>query len=267
MKISFFVNETKLAAKQASERLSGLASSLGIALTSADEADVIVTLGGDGTIIRALHSHQGKPLLGLNLGGLGFMASVEEKDFAKALELLSKGEYTVSCRTMLAVKDETTSIECNALNDVVIKSTTGHAAVVDLSIDGATATRYHSDGLVIASPTGSTAYSLSAGGPVVMPDSSSIVITPVCPHALGVRSLIVRDDCQIQVTNRKRSQLEAHDVMVCVDGEEKLLLSPDSSLTVCKSSLCANFVEFIGHDPYEILSRKLGWRGNNLTEG
>ncbi len=267
MKISFFVNETKLVAKKASEDLSRLVSRFGMTLTSDKEADVIVTLGGDGTILRAVHSHQGKPLLGLNLGGLGFMASVEEKDFIKALELLSKGEYTVSRRTMLAVKDDKSQVEFNALNDVVIKSTTGHAAVVDLSIDGATATRYHSDGLVIASPTGSTAYSLSAGGPVVMPDSRSIVITPVCPHALGVRSLVVRDDCQIQIINRKRSALEARNVMVCVDGEEKLLLPPDSSVRVFKSSLCANFVEFVGHNPYEILSRKLGWRGNNLTEG
>ena len=267
MKISFFVNETKKAAKEVADRLSRLAASLGVFISDAQEADVIVTLGGDGTILTAVHSHPGKPLLGLNLGGLGFMASVEEKGFAQAIEFLARGRYKVSRRTMISVRDEQTSAQYNALNDVVIKSTAGHASVVDLSVDGATATRYHSDGLVISSPTGSTAYSLSAGGPVLMPDSRSIVITPVCPHALGIRSLVVRDDCQIKVVNRRRSVVDARKVVVCVDGQEKFSLSPDCSVSVGKSQTYANFVELEGHDPYEILSRKLGWRGNNLNEG
>lgn len=264
-KISFFGNESKSAVRAALAKLPSLASRCGFMVTESADADIIVTLGGDGTILRAVHAFPGKTLLGLNLGGLGFLASVEERDYSTALALLSEGRYRLSRRTMLSVSGAD-GRSFLALNDVVLRRTAGHAAVLDLSVDGGAATRYHADGIVIASPTGSTAYSLSAGGPVLMPDSRSFVITPVCPHSLGVRSLVVRDDCVAALSNPLRQDAIMQPVMVCADGEEKLVLEPGGCVRVGRAAEDACFIEPEGCDPYEVLSRKLGWRGSNLNE-
>ena len=152
-----------------------------------------------------------------------------------------------------------------ALNDVVVaRETSGHAVRLDLAADGKPVTRYLADGLILATPTGSTAYSLAAGGPVLMPDSGGIVVTPSNPHALAVRPLVVRDDVRFTVTARPRSAGNDAPVAVYADGERVLTMPSGRSIEVRKSRKTAKLVELEGYDPYVVLARKLGWSGSNV---
>ena len=168
--------------------------------------------------------------------------------------MLAAGEFSVSERTMLDVGGTT------ALNDVVVmREMTGHAAVLDVSADGNSATRYMADGGVIATPTGSTAYSLAAGGPVLMPDTKCLVVTPMNPHALGVRPMVVSDAVKLTVTSR-RSVVGADERLgVYADGENVAMLKAGESVEIAKSARSAKLVELPGFDPYVVLNRKLGW--------
>jgi NAD+ kinase len=262
MKVHFYINEAKERTRAAGDALKVIAQQSGIEVVAASVADVLVAIGGDGTLLRAVREFPGIPVLGFNLGGLGYLANIEEKDFEKAMEALVRGDYRVSNRTALAVRKVGTEEWGFALNDVVImREMSGQAALLDLSIDGHSATHYFADGLVIATPTGSTAYSLSAGGPVLMPDSASFVVTPMNPHALGVRPMVVSDDVKFIVTSRRRETGEAEKIGVYADGCVAFMLDGDESLEIRKSELAVRMLELVGHDPYEVLARKLGWSG------
>ena len=151
-----------------------------------------------------------------------------------------------------------------ALNDVVIvREMTGHAAVLDLSADGRAAARYMADGIAVATPTGSTAYSLAAGGPVLMPDSRSLVVTPMNPHALGARPLVVSDSVSLKITSRRRVNGRAEKIGVYADGESVFMLGGDESVEIAIAATRAHFVELDGYDPYKALGRKLGWCGTS----
>ena len=264
-RIRFYVNDSKPHAIAACGRLAAAARALGLAVTDDASAQVVVALGGDGTMLRAVREFSGVPVLGLNLGGLGYLASVEERDFGKALEMLAQGRYRISERTMLAVGKRGDAARHEALNDVVIvREMSGHAAILDLEVDGRTATRYMADGLIFATPTGSTAYSLAAGGPVLMPDSGSFVVTPMNPHALGVRPMVVRDAAVHVVTARARAEGAAERLGVYADGAAVLQLASGESVEVAKSARSAALVELDGYDPYEVLARKLGWSGTSV---
>lgn len=270
MKIHFYANAEKPLAQAARVDLAARAARLGLADVgdaATDAADVIVALGGDGTILKAVHEFPNRPVLGLNLGGLGYLASVEEKDFPRALEMLATGRYRVSRRSVLAVskRGDPASVR-QALNDVVItREMSGHAAVLDLTVDGCTAARYMADGLVLATPTGSTAYSLAAGGPVLMPDSGSFVVTPMNPHALGIRSMVVRDSAVFVVTSRPRANGRAEKIGVYADGEYAFMLEADESAEIVRSPHDAAMIELDGYEPYEVMARKLGWSGSSAT--
>lgn len=264
-KLVFYVNSEKPRALEVCARLSAAAVGLGLeVLNSAcgvsTTADAVIVLGGDGTFLRAVHEFPGLPILGLNLGGLGYLSSVEEKDFDRALAALAAGEYRISERRMLAVNGR-----FSALNDIVVtRELTGHSALLDLEADGRTVTHYMADGLIFATPTGSTAYSLAAGGPVLMPDSESIVVTPMNPHALGIRPLVVRDAVRFTVTARSRTAGNPMKVGVYADGAPVLTLDEGSSVEIAVASTVAKLIELPGYDPYEVLSRKLGWSGSNV---
>lgn len=263
MKIAFYVNDSKPGAKDAAAALAVRAAALGLEVTDLDAlrpaagaSSLIVALGGDGTILRSVHEHPLVPVIGFNLGGLGYLASVEKKDFATALAMLAAGRYRVAERSMLAAGGAV------ALNDIVVtREMTGHAASLDLAVDGRPATRYLADGLVIATPTGSTAYSLSAGGPVLMPDSCSFVVTPMNPHALGIRPLVVSDAVRLTVTSRSRSHGTVERLGVYADGEPVTSLGPGETLEIVRASRPALLVELEGYDPSAVLARKLGWSG------
>ena len=129
-------------------------------------------------------------------------------------------------------------------------------------MDGRTATRFFADGLVIATPTGSTAYSLAAGGPILLPDSKSVVITPVCPHALASRPLVVRDDSRLSVRLVARPGAETLDIFA--DGEAVATIREEEEVVVEKAAATVPLVELPGADPFEVLSRKLGWTGSSI---
>lgn len=274
MKIAFYINDSKSGAKAAAEKLSSRAASLGLevadlrnsSLFTHNSSFLIIALGGDGTILRCVHEHPGVPVIGFNLGGLGYLSPVEKKDFDSALKLIAEGRYRIAERTMLSLNGRI------ALNDIVItREMTGHAAMLDLSVDGHRPTRYLADGLVIATPTGSTAYSLSAGGPVVMSDSRSFVITPMNPHALGIRPQVVSDSVRISVSSIVRDNLSTSQPFNCstslgvyADGESVAMLAPGGSIEIAKSEQVAKLVELEGYDPYAVLAHKLGWTGTSL---
>lgn len=257
--IAFHVNGSKPSAQSVRGRLAALAARLGMEVVDAKDGapDAVVVLGGDGTMLSAVHLYPGVPLLGLNLGSLGYLASVEEAQFDGAVSALAEGRFSISRRTALSVRG------VNALNDVVIsRGVSGHAIRLDFSVDGRRVTRFVADGLVIATPTGSTAYSLAAGGPVLMPASQSLVVTPVCPHALSSRPLVLRDTVRMEVSVEVR---EADDKpAVFADG--RLVGAVEAGETVCieKSGTTVPFIELDGVNPYEVLTRKLGWSGSSI---
>lgn len=264
MLLHFHTNEMNERAVAAKGQLMEVARECGFTVSEVgDGCDFVIALGGDGTILRAVRHHPGIPVLGLNLGSLGYLATVAENDFADAFRALAAGDYKVAERTMLAVTKPATGEGAIALNEIVVmREMTGHAASIDLSADSRSVTRYSADGLVIATPTGSTAYSLAAGGPVLMPDTASLVVTPMNPHALAVRPLVLCDDVKLAVTSRRRVNGAAEKLGVYADGESVFMLGGDETVIVAKAAERAHFVQLCGYDPYAVLSRKLGWSGS-----
>lgn len=262
-KIRFYVNTEKQDARARYVALTACCSALGLEETSGDDAEAIVTLGGDGTILRAVSEFGDRPVLGLNLGGLGYLASVGIGEAETALQKLAEGRYTVSPRTLLeARKADDIGI---ALNDIVVtREYSGRSVRLDLMADGKRVTRYMADGLIFATPTGSTAYSLAAGGPVLMPDSASVVVTPMSPHALGVRPLVVSESVRFTVTACSRTDGNDVRVGVYADGTKVMTLEVGESVEIAKSAQVARLIELEGYDPYDILARKLGWSGSNV---
>ena len=259
MKIRFYVNREKPLDEETRRRLDEDVAALELRVVEKG-ADVVIVLGGDGTFLHAVHEFPDTPLLGLNFGGLGYLASVGERDFAFALMKLASGRYRISERRMIEVNGKFA-----ALNDIVItREMSGHSTRLDLEADGRRVTSYMADGLIFATPTGSTAYSLAAGGPVLMPDSDSFVVTPMNPHALGVRPLVVRDSVRFTVTARPRTAGNALKIGVYADGEDVLTLDEGKSVEIARSAKTAKLIELEGYDPYEVLARKLGWSGSNV---
>ncbi len=257
--IAFHVNATKDSAHAVCERLSGVARGCGMSVVdaTAGNPDAVVVLGGDGTMLSAVHLFPGIPLLGLNLGSLGYLASVEEAHFDDAIRALSDGRFIVSRRTALNVRG------VRALNDVVVsRGVSGHAIRLNFSVDGERVTRFVADGLVIATPTGSTAYSLAAGGPVLMPTSQSVVVTPVCPHALSSRPLVLKDSARMEVSAEIRGDGDCPAVFA--DGRPIGVVADGDALTIEKSADTVPLIELDGVNQYEILTRKLGWSGSSF---
>ena len=260
MKVRFYINHEKPLAVVMRQRLDEDIKALELKAVTDVSADVVIVLGGDGTFLRAVHEFPDTPLLGLNLGGLGYLANIEERDFTFALKKLATGRCRISERRMIEVNGKFA-----ALNDIVItREMSGHSTRLDLAADGRRVTSYMADGLIFSTPTGSTAYSLAAGGPVLMPDSDSFVVTPMNPHALGVRPLVVRDSVRFTVTACSRTAGNAMKIGVYSDGENVMTLDEGMSVEIARSAKTAKLIELEGYDPYEVLARKLGWSGSNV---
>lgn len=266
-KIHFYANAGKLQVARRIGELEAAAEKLGLEVVAAAEAEAVVALGGDGTILRAAHVYPDLPVLGLNFGGLGYLSSVGEADFARALAMLAAGEYSIGERTRLEVRKPGTGQSALALNDVVAtREMSGHAAELELQVDGMSPSRYLADGVVFATPTGSTAYSLSSGGPVLMPDTGVVVITPMNPHLLAVRSVVVKDSSRIRLASCRRADGRSEKIGVYADGESVFMLGEGESMEVVKAGRPVAVVELSGYDPYSVLSRKLGWAGGKNGE-
>ncbi len=200
--------------------------------------DLAVILGGDGTFLRAAKVLRscGIPVMGINLGNLGFLTAAEYQDADKAVTKLLNGEYTIERRALLQTSFEGKISETLALNDVVI-ARTGFSRLIRLrlSVNGQEVENYQGDGVIIATPTGSTGYSLSAGGPVVSPLARTLMITPICPHMLHARPLVVSEDDVITVEVMRSSRSMEKEAQVTADGDEILSLSVGEKVCVQKT--------------------------------
>lgn len=224
--------------------------------------DLVVAIGGDGTMLRATRRavEADAPVLGINLGQLGYLAEVEPAGWQAALETFFAAGHQEAPRLLVAARvtgapDEPDGPELPlALNEVVIeKQAMGRTVRLGVQIDGAYFTSYVADGLILATPTGSTAYSLSARGPIVAPTHRALLLTPVSPHSLFDRSLVLEPSSTIAV-----SVLGDRPAAISIDGEHGGVLAPGSVVTVTAADRPARFVTFGGRDFHQILKAKFG---------
>ena len=216
--------------------------------------DLIVVFGGDGTLLMASHSFKGRevPIVGINLGGFGFMTVVNLNEIFSAMELILEGAYTTTKRMMLDVVIETedgATRSYSVLNDVVI--TRGNlSGMINLEtfVNDRYLTTFKADGLIVSTPTGSTAYSLSAGGPIVLPDLKSIIINPICPHTLTNRPIMLTPDSKVKVVLWTNDESAA----ATLDGQITEIIKPGDSIHVSKSSYYINLIDSPYRDYLEI---------------
>jgi NAD+ kinase len=240
----------------------------------ANRCDLIVVLGGDGTILSVARELRGAatPLLSVNLGTLGFLATILKKDLPQAIAKIQKGDFKITERAMLDIRVLRADREVSAhraLNDAVItRGSFSRLVRVEVTVDGELLTTYNSDGLILSTPTGSTAYSLSAGGPIMSPGASGFVITPICPHALSNRSVVVADSsiicAKLLKAVSRRYSTEPLECLVTVDGQEQVPLRPTDVVEARRSSSPLRLVTLPGHSYFEILRHKLHWSGSNI---
>ena len=228
--------------------------------------DLLIVLGGDGTILRALHSFRGSvpPVLGINLGSLGFLTGVSGEEWPKAVESIVARDYQLSTRTLLRVelqRADGAAEVFTGLNDAVVSR--GHHSQlikVEVRIDGEEMSVYHADGLIVATPTGSTAYSMSAGGPLLLPDSACLVITPICPHVLTNRSTVVADTARLEL----RLVGPGPGVTVNVDGQEIRDFGAGDVLRISRAQEQLQLATLPGRTFSGVLRDKLKWSGSNV---
>jgi NAD+ kinase len=241
------------------------AAALGVeaALTKAElvaQADLVVVLGGDGTLLSVVRhlNERSVPILGVNLGGLGFLTSVTSEQMFDVLAATLDGRVDLDRRLMLSAHLQRPDTPAwTALNDVVItKATLARMIDLETSIDGEPVCTYKADGLIVASPTGSTAYSLSAGGPIVHPSVGVVVLSPICPHTLTNRPMIVSDTCVVRIAVRTADDNE---VAMSLDGQESVRLVNGDVLEVRKSRTQVALVRPPGVSYFAVLRTKLRW--------
>lgn len=224
-----------------------------------DLCDVAVAIGGDGTTLNVAKkaAELGRHILAINAGRLGFMCGLE-KDELHLLENVVNGDYEVDERMMLKAEllsDGNVLSEFHCLNDVVV-SRGNFARLIDIHIscDSRKVTDMRADGVIISTPTGSTAYSMAAGGPVVSPDASCIISTPICPHSLMDRSIVFSTDKEIYITTDSDKN---NNPIMTVDGQEAVEMCAGNTIRVSKSNMKAKLIKLKPENFYEILSRKL----------
>jgi len=225
--------------------------------------DIIVVFGGDGTLLVASRSLKGLdvPIIGINLGGFGFLTVVNLNEMFSAMELILKGKYKTSKRMMLDAifqGEGERRIEKSVLNDVVInRGDLGRMIHLKTFVDDKYLATFKADGLIISTPTGSTAYSLSAGGPIVFPGLNSIIINPICPHTLTNRPIMLPPDVTIKVI----LWMKEESATAIFDGQVSYIMKSGDAIEVKKSNDYINLVDSPHRDYQEILRTKLGWGG------
>jgi NAD+ kinase len=235
------------------------------AATLARRVDLLLMFGGDGTMLRLAREIAGcnTPILGVNIGSLGFLTAVSSDEISSALAKVWKGEFTFESRALIHAAGSCNGrqIEQPALNDIVIsRGIVSRLIELEVCIDGAPLTHYRCDGLIISSPTGSTAYSLAAGGAVVFPTAQVIELTPICPHTLSNRSLVIPLSSQIEV----RVISPKPSTILSADGQVITELSTGDSLTIGRSRQAIRLLHLSGTSFCETLRRKLHWKGATL---
>ena len=235
------------------------------------DIECAVTLGGDGTLLQAARMLLGRkvPLFGINLGNLGFLTSASRENIREGLDALLDDAYIVDERTMLNGKvleksgdeedaDRRIVMESTALNDIVV-SRSGFSRMVDLKIyvNDNLMNIYGADGLIVSTATGSTGYNLSAGGPIVMPQADVMIVTPVCPHSLQARSIVVPGTDRIRVSISKRHETQEEEAICTFDGQIGQKLGIYGETEICKAEETAQILRIRGMNPYQILQKKI----------
>lgn len=222
-------------------------------------ADMVLSMGGDGTFLKAA-SHVGNkciPILGINIGRLGFLADVSPEEMEETFEEIYKQNYKVEDRSVLQVSSEGQPLKGYpfGLNEIaILKRDSSSMIGIHTSINGAYLTTYQADGLVIATPTGSTAYSLSIGGPIIVPHSKTIAITPVAPHSLNIRPIVINDDWEITLDVESRS----HNFLIAIDGRSETCRE-GTRLTIRKADYNIKVVKRPNHIYFHTLRDKMMW--------
>lgn len=231
------------------------------------DADLIIACGGDGTLLQTAHRSRGSgvPILGINIGYLGFITSVPGQKVKSAMRRILQADYIISRRTALDIEAETdgTTAYGWALNDVVIaRGANPHLIALNARIGERRLTKYRCDGLVVSTPTGSTAYSLSAGGPIVSPECNVLTVTPICPHSLTNRPVVINATETIELRMARGSG----DGTVQADGMDISRVASNSIVRVRTSADTVPIAFLPEVNYYDILGQKLGWTGDGLKD-
>ncbi len=274
LKIVIIARDERPHVQQAADQIYGFLKSqpqaevIGVAIAGDDElhqedADLALVVGGDGAILRACRQFATRqiPVLGINLGRLGFLANATLEEFQNDFEAIATRDYLITnhlmyhCRIVCAKHNVQ---EYVGLNEVAICSAASLGMIdVRLRIDQEDVTTYSGDGVLISTPVGSTAHSLSAGGPILRQDMEAFVITPICPHTLSIRPIVDRADSVYQLTVMRSPR----GGVALLDGQESLPLEEGDCVEVRKASVCFQLVRLPCHNFYKALNKKLGWDG------
>lgn len=220
--------------------------------------DMLISIGGDGTYLhtaRVAVKHQ-IPILGMNMGRLGFLTQFDFDGMDQAVQLLTQGNYTIEERLLLDVtvyQNDAVRFQDYALNDLVVFRANPRLLDLEIHVGEQVASTVYGDGLIVATPTGSTAYSLSAGGPIVEPESHVMVITPICPHSMSSRPMVISDKKEIRIKMKPNREDAAQ---INIDGGETLELEEQDEVVVKKSLQTAKVVRFYQTDFYKVLREK-----------
>jgi NAD+ kinase len=231
----------------------------------ARDVDLLLVFGGDGTMLRAARDIAGSttPMLGVNIGGLGFLTGVPSNELSRALKCVWNGEFRFESRALIEASGRCNGrlIRETALNDIVIsRGAVSRLIALDVSVDGELITRYRCDGLIISSPTGSTAYSLAAGGALVFPTADVFALTPICPHALSNRSIIL----PLASTIRVKSANPYPETILSADGQIVAELDAGDEITIRRSGNSIRLLRPADNSFLQAVRRKLQWRGGYI---
>lgn len=228
--------------------------------------DIVIAFGGDGTMLSTARevSHTQVPILGVNLGRFGFLAEISIKELYEQVEKIASGNYEVETRMALEARvfhgaKERTFFACN---DVVLdRYSSSRTILIDTYIDGEYLNTYNADGIIISSPTGSTAYNLSAGGPLLATDLEALIVTPICSHSLSQRPLVINPRRTIKIKARS----EGRKMLFTADGQDVLDVTEKDVIEVQKSRYPVKLVKFSGKSFYQVLRTKLNWGENKCS--
>ena len=228
-------------------------------------SDVLISLGGDGTMLasaRAVGEHQ-TPILGINLGGVGFLTEINCDDLTKTLNKLKQGDYFIEKRMVLQSEvDGAGKLDQYALNDVVLdKGEVARLFLMHLYVQDEFICSYSADGLIVSTPTGSTAYCLAAGGPIINPRLNAIIVSPICPHTLASRPIVFSENETLKVV----VELSSRHAVLTIDGQVAFNLKSGSSVSIRKAEHSVNLIKFRDRSFYDILRTKLHWGARPKT--
>ncbi|MCR4773583.1 MAG: NAD kinase [Prevotella sp.] len=223
------------------------------------DADFVISMGGDGTFLKAANrvGAKGTPIIGINTGRLGFLADAMPSEISDAIAHIYNNEYETEARAVIKVEADGENIEGSpyALNDIaVLKRDNASMISIRVSINDEPLVTYQADGLIISTPTGSTAYNLSNGGPIIIPKAGILCLTPVAPHSLSIRPIVISDNSVIKLEVASRS----HNFLVAIDGRSEKLVE-STTLTVSRAPFSTNIIKCCNHRYFSTLREKLMW--------